>query len=406
MDALFYSMSGQSFSSQETQIARLQQELASGTKVPTAAADPAAYIGAQADCSTVQQLDTMNASQVHIRTNLGTGISALSQVSSALDHIQSIALQAINATTSSEDFLALGQQVNQGLQQIISLANTQTSNGNYIFSGTAKQTQPFIENASGSVSYVGNEGISSVEVSPNVTVNAALSGSVFTNALSGNGYASVSASSANTGSATILATAVGTASSATAFQHGNTPVTLSFSSSAGGKTIYTATMGSATIGSGPVNVANGASMTLTLKGVEFKLSGQPVTGDTFTIAPARPQSIFDLARKISAALSSPGTTPASRAQTRQTISNSLGGIAQYQDQIAGISAKAGVVLRAISDASISNTLASTNAKNNGNNLVSADEPKVITDLQNRTSALQAAMKVFAIASQLSIFNYL
>lgn len=406
MDTSFYTMSGQSFTNQEAQLSKLQQELASGTRVPTAAADPAAFVGAQADTSTIQQLNALNASQVNIKENLGTGTSALGQVTTALDHIQSIALEAINGATSSQDFQALGQQVNEGLQQLISLANTQSGNGNYVFAGTAKQTQPFVENASGAVSYVGNNGTSSVEISPGVTVNAALSGSVFTNALSGNGYASVSAASTNTGDATLLATGVVTASSATAFQEGNTPVTLTFGSSAGGKTTYTATMGSATIGSGPVNNSNGASTTVTLKGVEFKLSGQPAAGDTFTINPARPQSVFALAKKISSALASPGSTSASRAQTRQLIGNALGGIVQYQNQISGVSAKAGVIMQAIARASTANTLTGTNAQNNASNLVSTNEPKVIAELQNRTSALQAAMKAFSVAANISLFNYI
>lgn len=406
MDTSYFTTSGQSFTTQESQISALQQELASGNKVPTAAADPAAFVGAKADSSTIQEIGTLNASQVNIQADLGTGTSALGQAATALDHIQSIALQAINGTTNSQESQALGEQVSAGLQQLISLANTQSRNGNYVFAGTAKQTQPFVENAAGSVNYVGNDGLSSVAISPGVSINAALSGTVFTNAFSGNGYASVSASSGNTGSATVLATGVATASSATAFQQGSTPIGITFASSAGGNMTYTATAGSALVGSGMVNDANGAITTLTLKGVEFTVSGQPAAGDTFTIAPARPQSIFDVVKNIGATLSSQGSTPASRAQSRQALGNALGAIIQYQNQIAGVSAKAGVALQAIGTASTSNTLASTNAQNNASDLVSANEPQVITNLENRTSALQAAMKAFTVASQLSLFNYI
>lgn len=406
MDNSFYALSGQSFTAQEAQIAKLQQELSSGTRVATAAEDPAAYIGSLQDTATIRQLDAMNASQVNIQQTLGAATSAMGEVSSALDRIQSIALQAINGTTSAGDYQALGQQVGEGLQQIISLSNTQSSNGNYVFAGTEKQTQPFVQDPSGSVGYFGNDGSAAVEIAPGVTVNGALSGSVFTNATTGNGYGSVSAASGNTGSATVLATGVSDAAAARAFQSGNAPVTLSFASSANGKITYTATSGGSTIASGPVGPQNGAGTTITLKGVELTLEGNPASGDSFTVAPSRPQSVFDLVKQMQGALTSTGTTPATRAQMRQLIGNSLGTIVQYQNRISGTSAKVGVILQATHSAATSNQLSQTNAQENAGSLVSADTPRVLTELQNRTSALQAAMKAFSVASQLSLFKYL
>ncbi|GHD98108.1 hypothetical protein U879_11790 [Defluviimonas sp. 20V17] len=406
MDNSFYSRAGQGFAGQEARIATLEQQLSTGSKVPTAGTDPAAYIGNQADQATVRRLDALNAGQVNLQQNLGTATMAMDQATSALDHIQSIALQAANGTTSNQDFQALSQQVGEGLQQILSLANTQGSNGNYVFAGTARQTQPFVTDAAGGVSYMGNDGTSAVEISPGVTVNAALSGDVFTNARSGNGFASVTASASNTGSGTVMATGVSDAAAAAAFQSGSTPVTLAFSSSANGAVSYTATSGSSTIGSGPVNTANGASTTITLDGVELTVAGQPKAGDSFTMAPSRPQSIFDLVKQIQTALASPGTTPAVRAQTRQLIGNSLATIVQYQHRLAGASAKAGVVLQATSAAATSNARASTSAKENASALVSANTPQVLSELQNRSSALQAAMKAFSVASQLNLFKYL
>ncbi|MEX1663296.1 flagellar hook-associated protein FlgL [Thioclava sp. 15-R06ZXC-3] len=406
MDTTFYAMSGQSFTAQETRITELEQQLSSGRKVDTAAADPAAYTGAQEDNSTVQKLDAMNASQVNIKQTLGSATTALGDVSTALNHINSIALQAMNATTSGADFHALGDQVEAGLHQILSLANTQSSNGNYVFSGTAKQTQPFIQTTSGSVNYVGNDGTSSVEISPGVTVNAALSGSIFTKVSTGNGYASVSATSSNSGASTLVASGVVDASAAMAFHDGTSPITVGFSTLADGSKSYTATSGGTTIATGPVDDTEGADTTLTLEGVQFTFSGQPANGDSFTIAPARPQSIFDLVKQIRTALAEPGSTPAARAQTHQILGNALGSLTGYQHQISGASAKVGVILQATNTAANANTQASTNAQTDASNLVSANIPKVLTELQDRTSALQAAMKAFSVASQLTLFKYL
>ena len=120
----------------------------------SAADDPAAYVGSAEDASTVSQLSAMTAGQVNITQTLGTATSALGDVATALDRIQSIALQAINGATSSADLPALGDEVGSGLTQILSLANSQSSDGNYVFAGTAKETEPFVTTGSGGVNYV------------------------------------------------------------------------------------------------------------------------------------------------------------------------------------------------------------------------------------------------------------
>ncbi len=406
MQSIYYQGAASSFTSQENQIARLQSEISSGKSVQTAADNPAAYVGAAQDASSVTTLSSIDGSQTNIQATLEQGTSSLSQASTALDKIQSIALQAINGTTSGLNYAALGQQVQSGLQQLLGIANTQDGNGNYLFSGTAQSTQPFTQNASGAVTYVGNSGVSGVEISPGVSVNAALSGTVFTNGLDGNGYASVNAAASNAGDATVLATGVSQEGSAAAFQTGSKPITLSFTaSSSTGKLTYQARSGGTTIASGPV-ASSGKSSTLDIKGMEFKLTGTPATSDTFTIAPARHQSIFALAGQIQSALQSPGSTPAQRAQTRQILGNALGGITQYQNRIASVSAKAGVVLKSITNAGTANALASTQAQTDANNKTAANAPAVITALEQHTSALQAAMKAFSVAQGLSLFQYL
>ena len=322
MESTFYTNSAAAFTTQETQLQQLQSELASGKAVNSAGADATAYIGAAQDNSQIQQLAAEQNSQTNIQATLQTGTSTLGQATTLLDQLQSIALQAINATTSGLNYQALSEQAGQIGQQLLAFANSQDPQGNFVFSGTAKGTEPFSQNSSGSVSYNGNEGVSSVEISPGVTVNSALNGAVFMDGPSGNGFASVSAGTTNTGTATLVATGVSNQAAAGAFQTGNLAITVSFSSS-GGTESYVATQGGIKIGGGPVTTSTNSAM-LTLDGIQFKLSGTPNAGDTFVITPSRPQSVFSLVSGIQSALSSPGSTPAQMAQTRQTLENALG----------------------------------------------------------------------------------
>lgn len=401
MNTTFYSTASQNFMTQEQQIQTLQQEIGTGVAVPTAGTNPSNFVGAVRDASQISILGADNQNQTNLQARLGIATTTIQQTSTVLDSIQAIALQAINGTTSSQDYQALSEQIGSADQQLMSLANIQGVNDNYIFSGTTETTKPFVESGSGSVTYVGNDGSSSVEIAPGIQVNAALSGSVFTGSPSGNGFANVSASLSNTGTATLLAVGVTQQSAAQSFQQGSQPITISIGSSSG-HPAYTAKQAGAVIGSG--SAKSGAA--IQLDGLNFQLAGSAVSGDSFTIAPSRPQSVFALAKTIQAALSSAGSTPAQMAQTRQVLGNALGAITAYQNRLAATNAKIGVVLKTITGASTANANMKIADQTNQSNLTAVDLPAALTSIDQQTSALQAALKAFSVAQGLSLFSYI
>lgn len=398
----FYTDAAQSFSNQQANLSQLEQQLSTGKAVSTASDNPAAFVTAASDTASATLLTSEGIAQTNVQSQLGVASTALQQAGTVVDHLQSIALQAANATENPADFQALSEQVGSSLQQLISIGNTQGNNGEYLFSGTAKNAQPFVQTGSGPVQYIGNDGLSMVEISPGISVNAALSGSAFTNGRSGNGYASVTGAGANTGTATLLPVGVSNEASAAGFQQGSKPINVTFSSSASGAVVYQASQGGVSLGSGPANSGGN----IALDGVEFKLSGAPAAGDSFTVAPARPQSLFGLTQSIQQALATPGNTPAQLAQTQQVIGNALAGLGQYQALLAGTNARVGVVLQNTQRAASANAQRSTADQTEVSALTGANIPQVMTDISQQTSALQAAFKAFGLASGLDVFNYL
>jgi flagellar hook-associated protein 3 FlgL len=402
MQTSFFTTASQNFTDNEQLLQTLEEELSTGTAVSTASADPAAFVEAAADTDDVGQLTAEDKSQTNIQSTLGLGSTALGEAAVILDKIQQATLAAINSTTNSAEFQSLSGQVQQNLQQLIAIADTTDSNGDFIFAGTASNTRPFVQSASGTVAYFGNDGTSSVEVSPGITVNAALSGTAFTGGFSGDGFASVAAASGNTGTATFLPVGVVNESSATQFQRGSAPITVSFSANASGGSTYTATQGSATISSGPAK----AGEDIALDGIQFQLNGAPASGDSFTISPARPQSVFALVQGIQDALATPGTTAAERAQTAQALGNALSGISQYQNIITSENARIGVVLQTVSNAQNDNAQTITSDQNNAATLTSANVPQLLVEIDEQTTALQAALQAFGVTQGLSVFSFL
>jgi len=100
--------------------------------------------------------------------------TALENIQSMVQRVQSLVTEAANGTNSATDLSSIGDEVTQLTESIKQAANTQY-NGQYIFSGTATQTAPYSD-ATGDV-YQGNTGTISREIGPNseVQVNANLS---------------------------------------------------------------------------------------------------------------------------------------------------------------------------------------------------------------------------------------
>jgi flagellar hook-associated protein 3 FlgL len=400
MDLNFYTNFAQNVGQQEAAINTLQAQVASGYAVQTPDQGPAAYETASFANDQIGQISADNTTQAAIQNQLGSVGGLLTSVSNLFDNVQSVAEQALNGATNSSDQQELSTQVSSSLSQLIGLANTTGSNGQYLFGGSRGNIAPFQVQSDGSVLYIGDNAQSLANIAPGTSVPTISNGEVFVSSLNGDGIANVTAASSNTGSAGLTGVVINPVTSA-AFQQGSTPITVSFSQGANG-VVYTAAAGGNVISTG--NVTSG--LTLQLAGEEFTLSGSPAAGDQFTIAPARPTTAFALLQTIATALADTGNTPAQGAQTRQILNTSLGALAQYQQAVVTAQAQNGVTLQAVSNAKTGNASQSNALQGAVQTAVGANIPVAIDNLDQSVTALEAAFKAFASASSLSLFQYL
>ena len=160
------------------------QQISSGQKLNSLADNPAAaasLVTLRSDSSS----DTQYLQNISSLTgSLNVADSALSSVVEALTTAQSLGVEGASGTVNSTNQQALAQQI-QGIQQeILGLANT-SYNGEYLFSGTATTTQPYVADAASTsgVIYNGNNNSNSVEISQGEAMPTSLPGSqIFSNA--------------------------------------------------------------------------------------------------------------------------------------------------------------------------------------------------------------------------------
>jgi flagellar hook-associated protein 3 FlgL len=160
------------------------QQIGSGQKLNSLSDDPAAaasLVNIRMDSSS----DTQYLQNITSLTGpLQVAGSALSSVVEALTSAQTLGVEGANGTNNTQNRQAIAQEI-QGIQkQILGLANT-SYNGQYLFSGTAATTQPYVEDASSpsGVTYNGNDKTNSVEISAGQAMPINLPGSqLFSNA--------------------------------------------------------------------------------------------------------------------------------------------------------------------------------------------------------------------------------
>src|SRR5271166_949734 len=191
----------------ESNIAQTQNDVSTGLAFTTPAQNPAA-------AGTVDNLNqilgqsqqyTTNANSA--QTSLNTENDALTQVQNQLQSLYSLTLEANSGTQSSQDLTAIAAQASQIENTLVSLANSQDGNGQYIFAGFSTQNQPFSASAGG-VTYTGDNGQRQAQIAAGQTIAVGDSGNAVFNSPSGNGTYTVTANAANTGSGLVGATTV------------------------------------------------------------------------------------------------------------------------------------------------------------------------------------------------------
>jgi len=376
----------------QADLARTQNDLATGTRLHSAADDPAAM-------SQVNALNTqMSASQQYVTngnyasSTLQLEEQAMSDATNTLQGARDLAVQANNPALSAAQRADIAAQLTQQFQNLIAIGNRVDGSGNQLFGGTASSTVPFSQNGT-SVSYLGATKVSQIQIGPNQRISAGDTGAtVFMNIPAGNGTFTTSGAATNTGTGSI---GVGTVANAAAWVPDT--YTVSFTS----PTNYTVTNSAGTVVSTVTNFKDGD--TISFNGVQIPMTGTPAAGDTFTVAKAGTASAFDTLQSLITTLNDPTLSNAQ-------ISSKIGGALQQIDNaisnMSNVSASVGARLNSITSSQGAAQALQTNLTTAVSQLSDTDYAAAITKLNTEEVSLQAAQESYASISKLSLFNYL
>jgi flagellar hook-associated protein 3 FlgL len=378
----------------ESNISTTQNDISTGLSFTTASQNPVAAGLVSGYNQVLAQSQQYTSNGNSAQESLNTEDSALTQLQNQLQSLRDLALEANNASESPQDLSAIATQVQQIQGSLLSVANTQDGAGNYIFAGYATQTQPFAQSATGAT-YSGDQGQRQVQIGAGQTVVVGDNGDlVFNQVKTGNGTFNVTAASANTGSGIIGATTV------------TDPATY-----AGGtySINFTAPGTYQVVNAGGTVVSTGAYTSgeaISFAGIQVTLSGQPATGDSFSVAPSANQSIFTTVQNLANALQQNTGSAGGQAQLNNAITGAINDIDQALDQTQTVQSSVGARLNTITTAQSVATTQQTQLQESISNLQSLDYASAVTSLDSQNTTLSAAMQAYSLTQGLSLFKYL
>ncbi len=408
----FYTNSINGMNQQQNTLLNTQLQLSSGLQINTPADNP----GGAAQVIDLTQANNMNTQYLanignaQNQMSLSTGI--LQNVTSLIQSIQSTVISANNATLNNSNRQTLATTLQQQFNQLLTLANSQDGQGNYLFSGTMGNTKPFVVTPTG-VQYQGNSGQQRAQVSTSQSLVTNVNGAdLFMRVKNGNGLFATSSNPGNNGTATISSGST-TTPPPTALQSGN-HYTLTFNTTTAGGTTYTL---SGTDASGVAlppsslpapNQPYTSGNTISFNGIQFSIQGNPASGDQFQINPSTNVSTFQTLQNVIQLLNTPipsNNSAANSAYTQQ-LQVAEGNLSQSLNAVLNGSVALGTNLSAMTNLTSTENNLGVQYQSAISQVQDVNYTSAISQLSQEKLSLQAAMQAFTSISSLSLFNYL
>ncbi len=389
------------FNDMQSNIATSLNQIDTGKALTSPADNPAAA----SQVLVIAQSDSINTqygvNRQNVSNSLNTSDGILSGVTSILQNMESLVVQGGNGSLSPSDRASVAQQFQSSMNQLLNLANSTDSNGNYLFSGSTSNVPAYATAPSGAV-YTGNQVSQMVQVDASQqTATTTVGSSIFGNiAASPNAFFGIP-DGGNVSTATISAGTVANSALLTGDNYSikfTSPTTYDVTDTSLGTVVSSAnayTTGTPITFDGiQISVTNGAGAT-----------GVPVTGDQFAVQPGN-QNIFQAITNIANALNQSTLTPAGQKNLAAALSQGNSSISASLNNVLTVRAQYGNSMQQVTSLnSVGNTVGLT-YQSTMSNLQDVNYAKAISQLSLEQFTYQAAQKAFASTSQLSLISML
>lgn len=189
---------------QQAKLIRTQQQIATGKRVLNPSDDPSAVASSININQSIKRTEQFQENINTARSRQNLEEQTLAGINDIFNRIRELAIQGNKTSLTNTDRQTIASEIRQNLAGLLSLSNTQDSNGEYLFSGYQGMTQPFSVDSSGNYIYNGDNGQRYLQIGPGRQVAVSDSGvDVFQAIRNGNGSFTTRDNPANAGTGVI-----------------------------------------------------------------------------------------------------------------------------------------------------------------------------------------------------------
>lgn len=384
---------------QQASLAQTQNQISTGKKIINPSDDPAGSVQAlnlQRELSVTEQY----AANATAATNkLQSEESVLKSAADILQRVRELAVQGLNDSNTLEDRKAIAVEINQLNEQLFSLANTRDSNGDYLFSGFASNTQPY-ETIFGS--YQGDEGQRNLKVGAGVLVETNDSGAaVFEVPVADTRITDDPVNPSN-----VSLTVVGDSNVDSNFA----PLTFTFTEDVVTPGVFSVGVtdndgNAATFAYQAGDSINLSELNGNFPNMSVRLTGIPNDAGVLTLErslSATPQPIFRTISNFASALARNEVGPDNSPNNGLFLSNMSAALENIVDKRAQVGGR----INAIEQQSSVNEALSFSLEKSISEISDLDYAEAITRLTQQLTGLEASQQTFTRVQNLSLFNFI
>jgi len=385
---------------QQTALARTQEQVASGKRILTPADDPIGSTRVLAMEQQQSQLEQFGRNADIAAGRLGVTEQALADLGNLLQRTRDLTVQAGNGALDELSLKSVATELKSRAQELVDLANRRDTGGEYLFSGFSSQVQPFARSTSG-VAYAGDQGVRQLQISSSQKMADSLTGDrVFMAVPEGNGTFAVT-TGVHTGSGTVDPGQVVDPSAWVEDDY-----TIEFTAPDTWRVLDGSGNPLLDGGGNPVTGTYVDGGAIAFNGVQVRVTGTPAAGDTFEIAPAGSESLFQTLDDLVSALTGSSSTAQQRSLQGSALSKALQQLDQGLSHVVDLRAEVGARLSSIDTAADVREDLKLQLAGSVSDLRDLDYAEAISRMNQQMTGLQAAQAAYTRIGQLSLFDYL
>ena len=154
---LFYDRAVSQLGRSKSDLSEIQEKVATGKELNRASDSVDTAVNVSRLKSAIKNFEGFASSLNAVNDRLRVEESYVQGVSDVLTKIKTLTIQGANASYNAADRKVIALEIRELVDEVKNLANGVDPSGNYLFSGTRVKTQPYQEDATGTIRYQGDQ---------------------------------------------------------------------------------------------------------------------------------------------------------------------------------------------------------------------------------------------------------